>query len=222
MTPISKFSNLKTEAYAYIKKMIEEGKIKYGEIYFINNIADELKMSRTPVRDAVQMLGEEKRIDILPSRGFRLHYITDDEILEMYHLSIAIEGYCAANLANRFKLEGPCSHIVQLKDLYEKMRDCDLDHISFGEFFFLDDNFHRVLIDSYFKSLSDSNVGFYNRPELHISESHIDKLKTRQEHQNIVEAIYAGDPTGAYMAMLAHANTTLIAYKASNKDSDNY
>lgn len=222
MISISIYNNLKTEAYAYIKRMIEEGKIKYGEIYFINNIADELKMSRTPVRDAVQMLGEEKRIDILPSRGFRLHYITDDEIVEMYHLSVAIEGYCVANLAKRFKSEGPCSHIVQLTDLYEKMRDCDLDDISFGEFFSLDDNFHRVVIDSFFKSLSDTNVGFYNRPELHISESQIDKLKTRQEHQNILEAIYAGDPTGAYMALMAHADTTLIAYKASHNDSDNY
>ncbi len=207
--------NLKDEAYAYITNMIYEGKIKYGEIYFINDIAAELEMSRTPVRDAIHMLSDEKRIDILPSRGFRLHYISEDEIEQMYHFSRAIEGYCAACLAKKFKLEGLSSDIVQLKELLEKMRDSDLDRISFGDFYFLDNEWHRVLIESIFNSLKET--GFYNRPELHLVESHASQLEILQVHQNVVEAIYAGDSDRAYLAMLSHADMIFDAYRASKK-----
>jgi DNA-binding GntR family transcriptional regulator len=201
--------------------MIYEGKIKYGEIYFINDIAAKLKMSRTPVRDAIHMLSDENRIDILPSRGFRLHYITEDEIQQMYHYSRAIEGYCAACLAIKFKLEGSCSHIAQLKDLFEKMRDSDLDHISFGDFYFLDNEWHRVLIESLFSDLRET--GFFDRPEIHLIENFASKLEILQAHQNVLEAIYAGDSDGAYSAMLSHADLVFNAYKYSNKhdDSDN-
>ena len=53
-------------------------------------------MSKTPVRDAIQKLADEKRIDILPSRGIQLHMPTADEVKQHYHFSNAIEGYCVA------------------------------------------------------------------------------------------------------------------------------
>lgn len=212
---------LKSEAYTYITKMIYAGKIKYGEIYFINDIAAELNMSRTPVRDAIHMLSDENRIDILPSRGFRLHYITEDEIEQMYHYSRAIEGYCASCLAKKSKMEGSCSHIVQLKDLFEKMRDSDLEHISFGDFYFLDNEFHRVLIESTFNNLRET--GFYDRPEIHLTDNPASKLEILKVHQNLLEAICAGDSDGAYSVMLSHADMIFDAYKSSKKygDSDN-
>lgn len=211
-------SLLKDEAYAYIIDLINEGKIKYGEIYFINNIAAELNMSRTPVRDAIQRLGEENRIDILPSRGFRLHYLTEDEILQLYHFSNAIEGYCAARLAETYKSQGNSSYAVQLKTLVEKMRSSDLAHISFKEFYFLDNEFHRVLIssleDNYFINLNDAKKGFPDRPELHLIENFISKFDILQAHQRILDAICSGDPAEAFLAMLSHADMVYSCYKS--------
>lgn len=210
---------LKDEAYVYITEMINEGKIKYGEIYFINNIAAELNMSRTPVREAIHKLSDENRIDILPSRGFRLHYLTEDEILQLYHFSSAIEGYCAARLAETYKSQGNSSYVVQLKTLVEKMRSSDLEHISFKEFYFLDNEFHRILIasleDTYFNNLNDSKKGFPDRPELHLIETFISKSEILQAHQRALDAICSGDPAEAFLALLSHADMVFRCYKSA-------
>lgn len=179
-------------------------------------------MSRTPVREAIHKLSDENRIDILPSRGFRMHYLTEDEILQLYHFSSAIEGYCAARLAETYKSQGNSSYVVQLKALVEKMRSSDLEQISFKEFYFLDNEFHRVLIssleDNYLINLNDSKKGFPDRPEIHLIENFISKLDILQAHQRILDAICSGDPAEAFLAMLSHADILLRCYK-SNKNT---
>ena len=62
---------LKDEAYEQLVQMIDDGKFEYDKKYSLNQIAIELNMSKTPVRDAIQKLADEKRIDILPSRGIQ-------------------------------------------------------------------------------------------------------------------------------------------------------
>ena len=59
---------LKDQAYDKLIQLINEGKLKYGETYSLNALAQDLEMSRTPVRDAIQKLADENRIDVLPSR----------------------------------------------------------------------------------------------------------------------------------------------------------
>ena len=98
--PMSLF--LKDEAYEQLVQMIDDGKFEYDKKYSLNQIAIELNMSKTPVRDAIQKLADEKRIDILPSRGIQLHMPTADEVKQHYHFSNAIEGYCVAELAKAY------------------------------------------------------------------------------------------------------------------------
>lgn len=207
---------LKDEAYEYITELINEGKIKYGEIYFINDIAAALAMSRTPVREAIHKLSDENRIDILPSRGFKLHHLTQEEILQLYHFSSAIEGYCAARLAEKYKSQADHSYVAQLQGLVEKMKNSDLENITFKEFYALDNEFHRTLVasleDSYFINLNDSKRGFPDRPELHLVETSLRKGDILQDHQRILEAICLGDSAGAFLAMLAHADKVFQSY----------
>ena len=207
---------LKDEAYEYITELINEGKIKYGEIYFINDIAAALAMSRTPVREAIHKLSDENRIDILPSRGFKLHHLTQDEILQLYHFSSAIEGYCAARLAEKYKAQADNKHVAQLQGLVEKMKNSDLENITFKDFYALDNEFHRNLVasleDSYFINLNDSKRGFPDRPELHLVENSLSKEDILQDHQRILAAICSGDSAGAFLAMLSHADKVFRSY----------
>ena len=85
---------LKDEAYQILLDMIKDGKIKYGQRYSLNALSSELNMSRTPVRDAIQRMCDEGRMEMLPSRGFQLHVMDRSEMLQHYHFSNAIEGYC--------------------------------------------------------------------------------------------------------------------------------
>ena len=52
---------LKDEAYEQLVQMIDDGKFEYDKKYSLNQIAIELNMSKTPVRDAIQKLADEKQ-----------------------------------------------------------------------------------------------------------------------------------------------------------------
>ena len=144
--------------------MINEGKIKYDETYSLNKIAVELNMSRTPVRDAIQKLCEERRIDLFPSRGFRLHKMSSSEILQIYHFTMAIEGYCVICLAKAHNSEDKKGYIEKLRILLDQMKECVSDSVPFADFYRPDNEFHHVIIssleDEHFNELSDTKNGF--------------------------------------------------------------
>lgn len=216
---------LKDEAYAHIINLINDGEIEYGKIYSLNDVLADLNISRTPVRDAIQMLHDEKRIEVLPSRGFRLRRVTKDEVLDLFHFSIALEGYCVANLAHWSKEHKYCESIEHLRLLVEQMRTSDLDHITFSDFFHLDNEFHYTIVKSMHNSVFDellrSPGGFYNRPEMHISDTCEDRLAILQEHQHILDAICSGDSMAAFMALKYHAEILYKRYLSIENASAN-
>lgn len=200
---------LKDQAYEKLIQLINEGKLKYGETYSLNALAQDLEMSRTPVRDAIQKLADEKRIDVLPSRGIRLHQMTVEEITQHYHFSTAIEGYCASCLAKACKENPENPYVRKLEENLTATWDAVDSHGDFGEFFALDQQFHRVLLDSlqdpYFSALQDSPMGFFNHPELQQVSSKISRRDICQCHQQILDAVKVGDPVQAYRAVMTYA-----------------
>ena len=67
---------LQTQAYDYLIAQIKDGTLRPNTIYSLNQMAKEIGVSRTPLRDAVLRLEQERYVDILPSKGFVLHKMT--------------------------------------------------------------------------------------------------------------------------------------------------
>lgn len=97
---------LKDIAYKRLSKMLFDGEFVSGQIYSLNEISEILQMSKTPVRDAIIHLSNEKRIDLLPSRGFCIHAVSRDEFRVRVHYAIAIEGYAAYRMALEYRESG--------------------------------------------------------------------------------------------------------------------
>lgn len=135
---------LKDEAYEQLTQMINSGKFEYGKKYSLNQIAADLNMSKTPVRDAIQRLAEERRIDILPSRGIQLHMPTPDEARQHYHFSNAIEGYCVTELAKAYAKDKTNIYVRRLKYIMNDMKELLDDSTDFGEYFSLDRQIGRA------------------------------------------------------------------------------
>lgn len=90
---------LQTQAYDYLITQIKDGTLRPNTIYSLNQMAKEIGISRTPLRDAVLRLEQEHYIDILPSKGFVLHKMSKEDIIETYQLRSAIEFYCFKQLS---------------------------------------------------------------------------------------------------------------------------
>lgn len=200
--------------------MIYDGRFVYGQIYSLNDIVEELQMSRTPIRDAIQRLSNDGHFDILPSRGYCLHVITDDELLNRYHYANAIEGYCVYLLAQKRKKGVTEPGVLRLQSLLQQMQVLDFDTVSFGTFSRLDNAFHQEIISSlnsptFSNMIINHQYGLVNTPELHLTQSPLSNAEILHYHECIFNAIWEGDAPGAYAAVLRHAEANYDNYKTA-------
>lgn len=84
---------LKQVAYEYIKNKIVN--CEYEPNAFINEdmIANELNVSRTPIREALMRLEQEQLVNILPKRGIVVCSLTPDLIASIFETRLLLEPY---------------------------------------------------------------------------------------------------------------------------------
>ncbi len=80
------------EAYLAILAGIRGGRYQPGERLIPEAIAQELAMSRMPVREAFQRLANEGLVVIRPNRGCVVAGLTVDEIFEAFEIRSVLEG----------------------------------------------------------------------------------------------------------------------------------
>jgi DNA-binding GntR family transcriptional regulator len=84
-----------------IRAAIVDGRFAPGERLKEEELARELGISRTPVREALLMLQSEGLVESVPNRGAIVRAYTPQEIEEMYELRALLEGFAARRAATR-------------------------------------------------------------------------------------------------------------------------
>ena len=88
-------------AYGALRDGILDGRYGFGDKLGEIEIAEELGLSRTPVREALRRLGSEGLIEVLPNRGARVRTWTAQDLEETYELRAVLEGLAARRAATR-------------------------------------------------------------------------------------------------------------------------
>ena len=88
-------TNLSEQAYNQIKDAICQGRIAPGDILSESRLAEDLGMSRTPVREALAALENEGLVDILRGIGASVKPITAGDLLHIYELRKVLEPMAA-------------------------------------------------------------------------------------------------------------------------------
>ena len=86
-------------AYAQISRAMLNGDIKPGARLVMDQLAAELDISRTPVRDALLRLEREGLIEPSGRRGYVVREPSEDELLALYEAREAVEGFAARRVA---------------------------------------------------------------------------------------------------------------------------
>ena len=199
--------SLQLQAYEYIKNMVLEGKMQQNEIYSETKIAKELGISRTPVRDAIQYLSQERYIDILPNKGFRLHTMKMQDVIDTKQIRTAIEGYCARQIAKSNLQKDTEAVFSILQNCLEKQKQA-VQQESIQLFFDADILFHVTIIE------------YVNNQELtHLFHSYMYRMrnfalhslncpgrmeKAYEEHVKIFENMKCGDAIQTYESVVWH------------------
>ena len=105
LSKIEKSQSLDEKAYLQIKKAILDCTLPPGASLIETRLAEELGVSRTPIRKAIARLEQEGFVTAAPSKGYNVAEISLQEIREMYQLREILECHLVRETAKQFAQE---------------------------------------------------------------------------------------------------------------------
>jgi len=110
--------SISDQIYEVLKERILLGKIAPGERIIESRIAEDLKTSRTPVREAFQRLVQDGLVERVTQGGVRVSVITPRMIKEVFGIRGVLEVYAVELVCDNIEVET----IIKLKELAQQAR----------------------------------------------------------------------------------------------------
>jgi DNA-binding GntR family transcriptional regulator len=132
--------SVREKTYEYLKTNILSGRFSPGERLGEEHLAEELGVSRTPVREALHKLELEGLIEPLESRGFCVPHDSPEEVEDLFELRTVLEGYALKLVCERITDE----QIARLAGIIDKA-EASLRRKRIDEVFQWNTEFHDIL-----------------------------------------------------------------------------
>lgn len=183
--------SLADQVYDRLENDIIQGVYPKGEILTELKLAEQLGVSRTPIREALRRLEHERLIEDT-GKGSLVLGITETDLEDIMSIRERTEGlaayYATVNMTDEGRKE--LSHIVDLQDFYYSKGDSE--HLRQ-----VDDEFHSLICRLSNRTvLIDTLIPLHRKTRRYrrISmENRQRSAKTMKEHRAMYEAIMAGD-----------------------------
>lgn len=94
-----------SKAYGWIRDAIQSGHIEMGSPLPENQLAREIGVSRTPVREALRCLEQDGYVTIIPQKGAFVSRISLEDLKEIYDIRKLLEPFAAVSAVNRIPKE---------------------------------------------------------------------------------------------------------------------
>ena len=200
-------STMKDAAYGYLKKKLLDCEIPPGAAISEMQVADELEIGRTPVREAILLLQKEGLVDVFARKSTCARAISVGDVDELYQLRKIIEP----TVATQFKRQIDSERLLQFDAQFLALQDTT-GYDSDREFYQLDIDFHSFIVNStdngrlrsIFTDIMQSTyrLGIYSTIRYHNNS----KRETYTEHHRIIQAVMMEDDAEIQAAFIAHIN----------------
>jgi len=188
-----------------IADQIISGALRPGQELDEKTLADAFNVSRTPVREALRQLAAASLVEWRPHQSAIVAKITASKMVEMFEVMAELEGFCGRLAARRMTpAEHATLHSIHKQfGPYVKARDREGYHA-------LNKSFHEAIYaGSRNRYLKDQASALYDRlsPYRAYQLKRPDALRlASEEHQEIIDAIVAGDGDEAYKLLKNHVS----------------
>ncbi len=196
------------QIFDQLERDILTGKYKRGELLSEQRLAEDLGVSRTPVREAVRRLEQEDMIED-SGRGLVVVGISKEDMPDMYEIRMRIEGLAAQRAAERITGDElrEMGDILDMQGFFiEKQSKTDSDNSD--KIKDLDSQFHELLYRcSGSKPLCDILIPMHRKMTKFRKASVRKKSRASaslQEHLAIFEALKAHNGEQASALMMQH------------------
>lgn len=196
-------------AYAALRDGILGGRYGFGDKLGEIEIAEELGLSRTPVREALRRLGSEGLLEVLPNRGARVRTWTAQDLEETYELRAVLEGLAVRRAAARTTP----AVLAELDRLAAAMMTVDPSlgrrpPGDFSELAALNASFHELIVATAGSArLASTLQGLVQLPlvmRTYRRYTPAALARSHSHHREIVDALRAGDGGWAESVMRSH------------------
>ncbi len=134
--------SLREQVYTYLRKQMNIGVLLPGSTINITEIAKQLGISKTPLRDALIHLEIEGFVTILPRRGVRVNVLELHNVKDAYSTIGMVESSVVIDCFDKIKP----SHILKLETLNKRMIS-DIEKNNFKDLFNTNLQFHDIFLD---------------------------------------------------------------------------
>jgi len=189
-----------------LERRILDGRIAPGERLNEQVLADELSVSRGPVREACRALAETGLVQLIPNRGAFVKTLTREDAIDVYDLRAGLLGLAASLLAAR--LTKPTAGVLErcIGDMDAAARREDA--AGFSRF---NTEFHDCMVSAAGNArLTKLYRGLVKEFQLfrsHAPSRSANLLKSNQEHREIVRALKAGDASASWRLTSGHVES---------------
>lgn len=133
---LDSYKPLREIVFESLREAIISGVLEPGERLMEIQLAEDMGVSRTPVREAIRKLELEGFVVMIPRKGAYVAGVSDKDVADVFEIRAALEGLAAALAAERITDE----EIEQLERIVVMEREPDLHHMIQSDI-----DFHALL-----------------------------------------------------------------------------
>ena len=127
--------------FATLKQRILGFELRPGESLTELGIAEEMQVSRTPIREALRRLEHEQLVRIIPRKGAIVTGISEEDIREVYLIRQALEGICTRRATEMISQSNLNSLTLSMQAADRELKDGNREKASVEA-----DELHRIIL----------------------------------------------------------------------------
>jgi DNA-binding GntR family transcriptional regulator len=203
------------QIFEILKDLIVSFQVLPRQLISEKEIAEALKASKTPVREAMIRLENANLVNIVSKSGTYVAPLNIQRYKEACFTRLTLEAGCvriAAENPRRKAYKGQFQELLAAQRAAHNAED-------FEKFFHLDGAFHALLFDvaqlpGVWKTIQRTQLDVYRVRHLRRLQEVRNGLGVVKDHAAIVAAILAGDPDAAEAALRSHIGALNVKIRA--------
>lgn len=217
---VSNIKPIREMIYESIRQAIFDGELKPGDRLVEKDLAEKMRVSRTPIREALRKLETEGLIKHVPRKGVVVKGFSPEDIIEIYSIRQALEAlaitYTIKNITE--------TEIKKLKVLIEEMAALTEEDET-EDLFNTSQEFNDILMKSCkmprLINLINTYKEYLKRFRMITMSRKERKISALKDHREILQAVIDRDAARAKRLVEEHLQKALESYLKTFKVNEN-
>lgn len=205
--PLKRAQSLHEQTYQTLRNAILSGELIAGSRLVETQLAEQLQVSRTPIREAIRQLQRENLVTTDGNGALRVAQLAITDAVQLYDCRIALEQLAVSEACRNATLE----QLAQLEATVlqaEKATGQQTHQLTNYQLLHMDYEFHRLLAESsgntWLVQILDQVFDKMALLRLRTMQHNPGVLEIRSEHRRIYNAVRDRDPVAATQAIQFH------------------